>query len=110
MLLISPGHCRVPSASCEINQITLCFYVKHPSIMGVDHIEFLDNGAVVVRQFYPGQVLRDIITRANPKNGYLKKYCQPKKRKTFQLNEIKMITFQLLEALQFLHDKGVAHG
>jgi len=64
----------------------------------------------VIRKFYSGLVLRDIISGASPKSPFLKKYCKPHKAERFQLNDIKMISYQIINALKFLHNKGVAHG
>lgn len=84
--------------------------MQHPSIGEIEHLEFFDHGGLVIRKYFQGLILRDLLTDANPKQGYLKKYCKQSKGKTFELNDLKQLSFQILGALKFLHEKGIAHG
>jgi PX domain-containing protein kinase-like protein len=86
------------------------FFNKHPSIGPFDRIEFYDHGGLVIRRFYQGAILRDLLTDSNPKQGFLKKYCKQMKGRSFELNDLRIFSWQILDAIKFLHDKGIAHG
>ncbi|XP_033097286.1 PX domain-containing protein kinase-like protein [Anneissia japonica] len=54
--------------------------------------------------------LRDFICKAKPKFHFLRKYCKPKSFTEFNLMNIKTYGRQILEALKFLHEKGLPYG
>ena len=83
---------------------------QHPFIYPLDRIEFHDHGGLVVRKFLNGNILRDLLTDSNPKNGFLKKYGKVTRGRTFELNDLRVLGSKILQALKFLHDKGIAHG
>lgn len=57
-----------------------------------------------------GNVLRDLLTDSNPRNAFLKKYSKVSRGRTFELNDLRLLSWQILQGLKFLHDKGIAHG
>ena len=83
---------------------------QHPSIAPLERIEFHDHGGLVIRKFYQGSILRDLLNDCNPKHGFLKKYCKDVKGRVFELNDLRTLSWQMLDAIKFLHDKGMAHG
>jgi len=54
--------------------------------------------------------LRDHICETKPKISFLKKYGSPKHTKPLALQEIQLYGRQILEALVFLHEKGIPYG
>ena len=47
---------------------------------------------------------------STPKNPFLNKYGNPKGRTTLSLKQIALYGRQILEALSFLHSKGMPYG
>ena len=48
--------------------------------------------------------------QTKPKNHYLKKYFKPKSYCLCGLDTAKLFGRQILEALKFLHEKGIPYG
>ena len=40
----------------------------------------------------------------------MRKYCCPSRNQALQLNDIRTVGWQVLKALEFLHDKGLSLG
>ncbi|XP_077982447.1 PX domain-containing protein kinase-like protein isoform X2 [Glandiceps talaboti] len=84
--------------------------VQHPFIYPVTFATANENGGFAIRTFHATGTLRDFHCKAKPKNHFLKKYGKPKAYTEFNLMNIKTYGRQILEALKFLHDKGIPYG
>ncbi|XP_070559804.1 PX domain-containing protein kinase-like protein isoform X2 [Ptychodera flava] len=84
--------------------------VQHPFIYPVTFATASENGGFAIRTFHATGTLRDFLCKAKPKASYLKKYGKPKAYTEFNLMNIKTYGRQILEALKFLHDKGIPYG
>lgn len=69
-----------------------------------------ESGGLTIRAFLEKGSLRDTICKCKPKNHFLKKYANPKSYSTLDLNAVKIVGKQILEALKFLHEKGLPYG
>lgn len=69
-----------------------------------------DIGALIVRTSHKNGSLRDILCGVKPKQSFLKKYGNPKGHKPLETSQIALYGRQILEALKFLHDKGLPYG
>lgn len=69
-----------------------------------------ESSALLIRPFSERGSLRDHICKVKPREGYLKKYCNPKKSQGLELPHIKLYGRQILEALKLLHDGGMFYG
>lgn len=54
--------------------------------------------------------LRDLLCGSKPRQSFLKKYGNPKGHKPLTIDHISLYGRQILEALKFLHDKGLPYG
>uniref|UniRef100_A0A2M4ALR0 PX domain-containing protein kinase-like protein n=1 Tax=Anopheles triannulatus TaxID=58253 RepID=A0A2M4ALR0_9DIPT len=84
--------------------------VQHPYIVPIEHIASNDSGALVIRKFYKQGSLKDVLCSASPCNPFLSKYGSPKGRAPLPLKELALYARQILEAIRFLHSKGLACG
>uniref|UniRef100_A0A182JBX1 PX domain-containing protein kinase-like protein n=1 Tax=Anopheles atroparvus TaxID=41427 RepID=A0A182JBX1_ANOAO len=84
--------------------------VQHPYVVPIEHIASNDCGALVIRKFYKHGSLKDVLCSASPCNPFLSKYGSPKGRAPLPLKELALYARQVLEAIRFLHSKGVACG
>nr|XP_006822730.1 PREDICTED: PX domain-containing protein kinase-like protein-like [Saccoglossus kowalevskii] len=84
--------------------------LQHPFIYPVTFATASDSGALSIRSFHATGTLRDFLCKAKPKYNYLKKYGKPKSYTEFNLMNIKTYGRQILEALKFLHSKGIPYG
>ncbi|XP_046483420.1 PX domain-containing protein kinase-like protein isoform X2 [Neodiprion pinetum] len=84
--------------------------LRHSYIEPIVHQHVTENGALTVRNFYPDGTLRDILCHAKPKQPFIKKYGNPKQTKSLNVQEISAYAFQILDALAFLHEKGLPYG
>ncbi|XP_058834770.1 PX domain-containing protein kinase-like protein isoform X2 [Topomyia yanbarensis] len=84
--------------------------LQHPYIVPIEYIASNDNGALVIRKFYKQGSLKDVLCAASPCNPFLSKYGSPKGRAPLPLKELALYARQILEAIRFLHSKGMACG
>lgn len=77
------------------------------TILGIHNLE---AGVYVVRKLHTQGSLRDLIYGTDYTKGHLSKYGNPKLRKPLTIGQIAHYGLQLLQALQFLHEKGLPHG
>lgn len=84
--------------------------LKHNYIEPMVHQHVTENGALMIRNFCPMGTLRDILCMTKPKQSFIKKYGNPKQVKSLTLSEITTYGYQILEALSFLHEKGLPYG
>lgn len=67
-------------------------------------------GGLVVRTSHKSGSLRDIICGADPRKSFMMKYGCPEGHKPLEVTQISLYGRQMLEALKFLHDKGLPYG
>ncbi|XP_067212547.1 PX domain-containing protein kinase-like protein isoform X3 [Linepithema humile] len=84
--------------------------LRHTYIEPIVHQHVTDNGALTIRNFYSVGTLRDILCITKPKQPFIKKYGNPKQIKSLTTQEIATYGYQILEALGFLHEKGLPYG
>ncbi|KAI8420284.1 hypothetical protein MSG28_008817 [Choristoneura fumiferana] len=84
--------------------------VNHPHIDKVLAIHGLETGVYVVRRIHENGSLRDILYGTEYTRNHLAKYGNPKVRKPLTEGQIAHYGYQILQALKFLHDKGLPHG
>ncbi|XP_016839498.1 PX domain-containing protein kinase-like protein isoform X1 [Nasonia vitripennis] len=84
--------------------------LKHSYIEPMVHQHVTENGALTIRNFHPDGTLRDVLCNSKPKQPFIKKYGNPKQTKSLTVTEITNYAYQILEALSFLHEKGLPYG
>ncbi|KAL0820595.1 hypothetical protein ABMA28_006438 [Loxostege sticticalis] len=84
--------------------------ISHPYIDEILAIHSLETGAYVVRRIHETGSLRDILYGTDYSKNHLAKYGNPKVRKPFTIGQISHYGYQILQALKFLHEKGLPHG
>ncbi|XP_011493895.1 PREDICTED: PX domain-containing protein kinase-like protein isoform X2 [Ceratosolen solmsi marchali] len=84
--------------------------LKHSYIEPIVHQYVTENGALTIRNFHSNGTLRDILCNTKPKQPFIKKYGNPKQTKSLTVTEIANYSYQILEALNFLHDKSLPYG
>ncbi|XP_017769864.1 PREDICTED: PX domain-containing protein kinase-like protein [Nicrophorus vespilloides] len=84
--------------------------IQHPYIHSLEMCLCTDVGGLVVRSFNKAGSIRDLLCGAKPKLSFMKKYGNPKGHKSFESHKIALYGRQILEALKFLHDKGLPYG
>lgn len=90
--------------------VTFLFPLQHPNISPLVFSTTTESGGLVIRAFQEKGTLRDAVCKCKPKNHFLKKYANPKSCTTLELNAVKIVGKQILEALKFLHEKGLPYG
>ncbi|XP_020616802.1 PX domain-containing protein kinase-like protein [Orbicella faveolata] len=83
---------------------------QHPYICPPSFTTINSEGVIIVRNFMPNGTLRDCLCKAKPKLNQLKKYGNPKSRAVLHEQNIQLFGRQILEALKFLHEKGIPYG
>nr|XP_034178989.1 PX domain-containing protein kinase-like protein isoform X1 [Osmia lignaria] len=84
--------------------------LKHSYIEPIVYQHVTESGALMIRNFHPTGTLRDTLCVTKPKQPFIKKYGNPKQTKSLTVPEIAMYGHQILEALGFLHEKGLPYG
>ncbi|XP_050352890.1 PX domain-containing protein kinase-like protein [Nymphalis io] len=84
--------------------------ISHPYIDNVLSMHALETGAYVVRKIHENGSIRDLLYGTEYNKNYLVKYGNPKVRKPFTNGQIAHYGYQILQALKFLHSKGLCHG
>ncbi|XP_014474840.1 PREDICTED: PX domain-containing protein kinase-like protein isoform X2 [Dinoponera quadriceps] len=84
--------------------------LRHTYIEPMVHQHVTDNGALIIRNFYPAGTLHDILCVTKPKQPFIKKYGNPKQIKSLVTSEVATYGYQILEALGYLHEKGLPYG
>lgn len=86
--------------------------IQHPFIMPIEYVASNDSGALFIRNFYTKGSLKDVLYGTSPKNPFLQKYGNPigRGRGPMPIKEIAIYGRQILEALLFLHSKGLPFG
>lgn len=83
---------------------------SHPYIQPIEYSTGNDLGVLVVRRFAALGTVKDLLCGSQPKNLFLQKYGNPNGRKALPVRDIAMWSRQILEALRFLHEKGMPFG
>lgn len=83
---------------------------EHPFIERPDFLSITESGILTVTKYNKQGTLRDILHGTKPQQPYIKKYCTPTKNQSLQLNDLRSMGWQILKALEFLHEKGLAYG
>ncbi|CAH2089344.1 unnamed protein product [Euphydryas editha] len=84
--------------------------ISHPYIDKILSIHTLETGAYIVRNIHENGSIRDLLYGTEYNKNYLAKYGNPKVRKPFTNGQISHYGYQILQALKFLHEKGLCHG
>lgn len=84
--------------------------VNVPYLCPLSFFSISESSAMLIRPFSEKGSLRDHVCKVKPRECYLKKYCNPKKREGLQLQDIKKYGRQILEGLKVLHDAGMFYG
>lgn len=84
--------------------------LQHPFIMPIEYVATNDSGALFIRKFSTKGSLKDQLCGSTPKNPFLSKYGNPKGRAPSTVKEVAIYGRQILEALRFLHSKGMPFG
>lgn len=94
------------------NILKMLTTIQHPFIMPIEYVASNDSGALFIRNFYTKGSLKDALYGTSPKNPFLQKYGNPigRGRGPMPIKDIAIYGRQILEALQFLHSKGLPCG
>ncbi|XP_018321403.1 PX domain-containing protein kinase-like protein [Agrilus planipennis] len=84
--------------------------MQHPFVQPIDLCLCTDVGGLVVRPFFKDGSLRDILYDSKPKQPFMKKYGNSKAHNHLDNAQIALYGRQILEAIKFLHDKGLPYG
>ena len=84
--------------------------IKHPLIYPIEYMQANENGFLVIVKYHKEGSLKDLICGSQPLNTFSNKYGTTKGRNHLPLKDIAMYSRQILEALNFLHTKGLPHG
>ena len=84
--------------------------IYHPFILSPVLTNFSGTGLMTVRPYISSGSLRDAIYNKSPKGSTLVKYGQPAKVMRMTATKIKQYGRQVLEALNFLAEKGFVLG
>ena len=84
--------------------------IQHPYILSPIKADFDDSGLMIVRKFIPNGSLKDAIYEKTPKNSMMMKYGLRARVRKLTINQIKQYGRQILEALNFLAEKGFVMG
>lgn len=83
---------------------------SHPYIQPIEYVAGNDSGVLVVRRFAARGTVKDLLCGSQPKSLFLQKYGNPNGRNALAVRDIALWSRQILEALRFLHEKGMPFG
>ena len=84
--------------------------IQHPYIQNIEYVATNDCGALIIRKFNQKGSVKDLLCGSMPKNPFLGKYGNPKGRSPLPVKDVAIYGRQILEALKFLHSKGMPFG
>lgn len=84
--------------------------IQHPFIQPIECATTNDSGALIVRKFNPKGSVKDLLCGSQAKNPFLNKYGSPSGRTALPVRDVALYGRQILEALRFLHSKGMPFG
>lgn len=104
-----------PDKALKDYDLTLLFQqfsqFKHDHLVPVSLVYNNDFGVLYIQQYYEKGSLRDYLHGISKiKQSFMKKYSLKKSFNTLKLSQIKLFSRQILETIQFLHNKGLPHG
>ena len=103
-----------PDSTLGAKEMEACLKVlteiHHPFILSPVLTNYSATGVMTVRQFVESGSLKDAICCARPRNNYLAKYGHPARIVQMTPPKIRQYGRQILEALNFLADKGFVMG
>lgn len=95
----------------EMNNICrVLMTIEHPYVYPIEYVTCSEMGGLVIRKFNKAGTLKDQICGCVPINPFLTKYGKPKGRSPVPLKDVALYGCQMIEALRYLHSKGIAHG
>lgn len=84
--------------------------LQNPYIVPIIAGSCYNAGALIIHSNCCKGSLRDIIYNKHPYETFLNKYQFNKEKLVLQLDQVVMISIQVLRALQFLHDNKIPYG
>ncbi|KAG5669988.1 hypothetical protein PVAND_000276 [Polypedilum vanderplanki] len=87
--------------------------IKHPFLYPIEYIQANENGCMVIVKYHKKGSLKDLLCGCdNPLNTFSSKYGTTKGRMVngLPLKDLAMYSRQILEAIRFLHSKGLPYG
>ncbi|XP_077293968.1 PX domain-containing protein kinase-like protein isoform X2 [Arctopsyche grandis] len=84
--------------------------LKHLFIDKIIFIRNLETGTYVVRKLHSGGSVRDLLYGTQYNCSFLSKYANPKQKKPFTTGQIVHYGYQILQALKYLHNRGLPYG
>ena len=85
-------------------------FFQHSSIFACEYMSFQLHGALIIRRCAQSGSIKNIIDETKPKMNFMKKNYSNTNKKTFDLNTIRSVGYEILTTLKFLHSKNLAHG
>lgn len=103
-----------PDFSMSLKEMKACLKVlkdiQHPFILSPISVDIDDTGLLIVREFVAQGSLKDAIYGKTPKGTALMKYGQAATMRRLSVSNIRLYGRQILEALNFLSEKGFVMG
>ena len=84
--------------------------LRHPFILTPILAQFTGKEFIVIREFIESGSLKDAIYGKAPKTNFLVKYGQSSTTRNLSLANIRQYGRQILEAVNFLYEKGFVMG
>lgn len=84
--------------------------IQHPYIQPIEYATTNDSGALIIRKFIQKGSVKDALCGSQPKNPFLSKYGNPNGRAALPVRDVAIYGRQILEAVRFLHSKGMPFG
>lgn len=96
-------------------EITSCLKllksISHPFIAPIDEVYANESGTLTIYRYHNRGSLKDYLHRTKPIAGsYWKRYGPNSSSRRCDLNQIKMLGRQILEALYFLYENNLLYG
>lgn len=82
----------------------------HPFIDKIVDCHCLEAGAYTIRKVHPYGSVKDYLYACDYNNSHLVKYGNPKVRKHLAYGQLVHYGLQILQALRYLHEKGLPYG
>lgn len=84
--------------------------IRHPFIYPIEFIQANENGCLTIVKFHKEGSLKDLLCGSQPLNPFANKYGTTKGRIQLPLKDLAIYSRQILEAMKFLHSKGLPYG
>lgn len=83
---------------------------RHPYVQRLEYAQANDCGALVVRRFSAAGSIKDRLCGSQPRQPFQQKYGNQNGRQALPTGEVALYARQVLEALRWLHERGLASG